>query len=541
MDGRRCDVETRPKPCRYLRISGNRSSRTATCSARAKRRPEQRDEGRKVRNGEGETRAHNTRLAASRRLQGRSGRWRRPHGRQLWHQEHADGSPKHTPITSSPRWRKAARRSRSSRSRSASSGEPPPPRGRARRAQGPRRGRPQLGSEGSSLAGDRLPPARVLLQDFTGVPAVVDLAAMREALAKLGGDPLKINPLQPVDLVIDHSVQVDRFASSTAVKVNAALEFERNEERYAFLRWGAQAFTNFRVVPPGPGHLPPDQPRVPRGRRHAAGHGWSIPDTLVGTDSHTTMINGLGVVGWGVGGIEAEAAMLGQPLSMLIPRWWASSSTAACPRARPRPTSCSRSRRCCARRSVVGKFVEFYGPGLRGCRSPDRATIANMSARVRRRRCGYLPDRRRDARATCASPAARGARSRWSRPTARSRACSARRARRGARLQRHALSSTSATVVPSIAGPKRPQDRVAAERREARLPRLAPGHARGGGAAAADAPDGSRRSPSTDRRARPRPGRAPLPALDDGPMRPGAEITPRADDATCTPRPRLTS
>ena len=173
-------------------------------------------------------------------------------------------------------------------------------------------------------------PARVLLQDFTGVPAVVDLAAMRDAMAELGGDPRKINPLQPVELVIDHSVQVDEYGRAAAFLINAEREFERNRERYAFLRWGQQAFADFKVVPPDTGIVHQVNleylARVvmtAEGAAAAAGNGgapWAYPDTLVGTDSHTTMINGLGVLGWGVGGIEAEAAMLGQPVSMLIPQ-----------------------------------------------------------------------------------------------------------------------------------------------------------------------------------------------------------------------------
>ncbi|XXY54781.1 aconitate hydratase AcnA [Sorangium sp. So ce269] len=221
-------------------------------------------------------------------------------------------------------------------------------------------------------------PARVLLQDFTGVPAVVDLAAMREALAKLGGDSLKINPLQPVDLVIDHSVQVDRFASSTALKVNAALEFERNEERYAFLRWGAQAFTNFRVVPPDQGICHQINLEYLAGAVMRQGT-LVYPDTLVGTDSHTTMINGLGVVGWGVGGIEAEAAMLGQPLSMLIPEVVGFKLHGSLPEGATATDLVLTVTQMLRQKKVVGKFVEFYGPGLSALSLPDRATIANMA------------------------------------------------------------------------------------------------------------------------------------------------------------------
>ena len=181
-------------------------------------------------------------------------------------------------------------------------------------------------------------PARVLLQDFTGVPAVVDLAAMRNAMADLGGDPAKINPQLPAELVIDHSVQVDEYASARAIFRNAELEFERNKERYAFLRWGQEAFDNFKVVPPNTGIVHQVNleylARVVETR-----DGVSFPDTLVGTDSHTTMVNGLGVLGWGVGGIEAEAAMLGEAISMLIPQVVGFKLTARCRKARRRPTS----------------------------------------------------------------------------------------------------------------------------------------------------------------------------------------------------------
>jgi aconitate hydratase len=222
-------------------------------------------------------------------------------------------------------------------------------------------------------------PARVLLQDFTGVPAVVDLAAMREALAKLGGDPQKINPLQPADLVIDHSVQVDHFGTSFAARDNAALEFERNRERYAFLRWGAQAFKNFRAVPPDQGichqvNLEYLASAVMRGEG-----GLVYPDTLVGTDSHTTMINGLGVVGWGVGGIEAEAAMLGQPLSMLIPEVVGFRLSGSLPEGATATDLVLTVTQMLRQKKVVGKFVEFYGSGLSALSLPDRATIANMA------------------------------------------------------------------------------------------------------------------------------------------------------------------
>ncbi len=197
-------------------------------------------------------------------------------------------------------------------------------------------------------------PARVLLQDFTGVPCVVDLAAMRDGIAQLGGDPERVNPLQPVELVIDHSVQVDHFGRADALKLNAELEYHRNRERYVFLRWGQTAFRNFRVVPPATGIV--HQVNIEYLARvvcrdESNGRTLAYPDTVFGTDSHTTMVNGLGVVGWGVGGIEAEAAMLGQPSSMLIPAVVGYRLSGALPKARRQRTSSSRSRKRCGRRA----------------------------------------------------------------------------------------------------------------------------------------------------------------------------------------------
>jgi len=222
-------------------------------------------------------------------------------------------------------------------------------------------------------------PARVLLQDFTGVPAVVDLAAMREALAAMGGNPEKINPLAPADLVIDHSVIVDQFATSQAFGNNAKLEFDRNRERYAFLRWGQNAFRNFRVVPPDTGichqvNLEYLASVVFTGKGNTA-----YPDTLVGTDSHTTMINGLGVLGWGVGGIEAEAALLGQPQSMLIPDVVGFKLVGTLPAGATATDLVLTVTQMLRKKGVVGKFVEFYGPGVAGLALTDRATIANMA------------------------------------------------------------------------------------------------------------------------------------------------------------------
>ncbi|MGE5189380.1 MAG: aconitate hydratase AcnA [Gemmatimonadota bacterium] len=225
-------------------------------------------------------------------------------------------------------------------------------------------------------------PARVLLQDFTGVPALVDLAAMRDAARRMGGPPKRINPLMPADLVIDHSVQVDRFGASTAFAANVAREMERNRERYAFLRWGQKAFRNFRVVPPGTGichqvNLEYLAPVVFTAKRGAVLRAY--PDTLVGTDSHTPMINGLGVVGWGVGGIEAEAAMLGQPLSMLIPDVVGFKLTGQLPPGATATDLVLTVTQMLRKKGVVGKFVEFHGAGLSSLSVADRATIANMS------------------------------------------------------------------------------------------------------------------------------------------------------------------
>ncbi|HEV8076383.1 MAG TPA: aconitate hydratase AcnA [Candidatus Acidoferrum sp.] len=225
-------------------------------------------------------------------------------------------------------------------------------------------------------------PARVLLQDFTGVPAVVDLAAMREAVQKMGGNPKRINPLFPAELVIDHSVQVDSFGSANSFGLNAELEFQRNVERYAFLRWGAKAFRNFKVVPPDTGichqvnieYLARVVCAMPNGNRLEA-----YPDSLVGTDSHTTMVNSLGVFGWGVGGIEAEAAMLGQPLSMLVPEVVGFKLHGRLPEGTTATDLVLTVTEMLRKKGVVGKFVEFYGSGLSTLSVPDRATIANMA------------------------------------------------------------------------------------------------------------------------------------------------------------------
>ncbi len=236
-------------------------------------------------------------------------------------------------------------------------------------------------------------PARVLMQDFTGVPAVVDLAAMRAAIAKMGGNPEKISPLSPVDLVIDHSIMVDKFATSDSMKVNTAIEMQRNHERYQFLRWGQKAFANFQVVPPGTGichqvNLEYLGKTVWTGDCNGATYAY--PDTLVGTDSHTTMINGLGVLGWGVGGIEAEAAMLGQPVSMLIPQVIGFKLTGKLREGITATDLVLTVTQMLRLKGVVGKFVEFYGPGLAELALADRATISNMAPEYGAT-CGFFP------------------------------------------------------------------------------------------------------------------------------------------------------
>ncbi|MBA3618670.1 MAG: aconitate hydratase, partial [Acidothermales bacterium] len=221
-------------------------------------------------------------------------------------------------------------------------------------------------------------PARVLMQDFTGVPAVVDLATMREAMRDLGGDPAAINPLAPAELVIDHSVVADVFGVPDAFARNVDLEYERNRERYQFLRWGQSAFDQFKVVPPGTGIV--HQVNIEYLARVIFDRdGTAYPDTLVGTDSHTTMVNGLGVLGWGVGGIEAEAAMLGQPVSMLIPRVVGFKLSGELPEGATATDLVLTITEMLRRHGVVGKFVEFYGSGVGAVPLANRATIGNMS------------------------------------------------------------------------------------------------------------------------------------------------------------------
>ena len=309
-------------------------------------------------------------------------------------------------------------------------------------------------------------PARVVLQDFTGVPCVVDLAAMRAAMKRLGGDPRKINPLVPVDLVIDHSVQVDFFGAADSLAKNVDIEFERNAERYAFLRWGQQAFQNFRVVPPAIGIVHQvnleylagcvflrDDPAAGK-----AGLKVAVPDTLVGTDSHTTMINGLGVVGWGVGGIEAEAVMLGQALSLLLPEVVGFELTGRLPAGATATDLVLTVTEILRKEGVVGKFVEFFGSGLNGMSLADRATIANMAPEygatmgffpVDDETLAYLRLTGRPAEQVTLVERYMKEQGLFRTPAAAVPEFTKR------------LSLDLGSVVPSLAGPKRPQDRVA--------------------------------------------------------------------------------
>src|SRR4029079_1609725 len=237
-------------------------------------------------------------------------------------------------------------------------------------------------------------PARVLMQDFTGVPAVVDLAAMRDAMQALGGSPQKINPLVPVHLIIDHSVMVDEFGTPKSFGKNVELEYQRNGERYEFLKWATQAFDSFQVVPPGTGicHQVNLEPIAQCVWTDQDGNGDTLayPDTLVGTDSHTTMVNGLGVLGWGVGGVEAEAAMLGQPVSMLIPEVVGFRLDGALKEGITATDLVLTVTQMLRQKGVVGRFVEFYGPGLDSMTVADRATIANMAPEYGAT-CGFFP------------------------------------------------------------------------------------------------------------------------------------------------------
>ena len=302
-------------------------------------------------------------------------------------------------------------------------------------------------------------PARVVMQDFTGVPCVVDLATMREAMAGLGGDPVKINPLSPAELVIDHSVIVDAFGTPDALRINTDIEYERNRERYQFLRWGQTAFDDFKVVPPGTGivhqvnieHLA----RVLFSREEN-GELTAYPDTCVGTDSHTPMVNGLGVVGWGVGGIEAEAAMLGQPVSMLIPRVVGFKLTGKLPEGATATDLVLTITELLRQHGAVGKFVEFYGPGVTQVPVANRATIGNMTPEygatisifpIDDQTIEYLRLTGRDEQRLALVEAYAKAQGMWFDPKAKPEFS-------------EQLELDLSSVVPSIAGPKRPQDRI---------------------------------------------------------------------------------
>src|SRR5271167_5033516 len=308
-------------------------------------------------------------------------------------------------------------------------------------------------------------PARVLMQDFTGVPAIVDLAAMRDAMAGLGGNPDKINPLVPVDLVIDHSVIVDHFGTARAFALNVAREYEQNQERYRFLKWGQQAFSNFSVVPPGTGichqvnlEYLAQTVWTSKEKRDGKTVELAYPDTLVGTDSHTTMVNGLAVLGWGVGGIEAEAAMLGQPLSMLLPEVIGFKLTGELREGVTATDLVLTVTQMLRKKGVVGKFVEFFGPGLNAMSVADRATLANMAPEYGAT-CGLFPI---DAQAL-------GYLGTTSRKAARIALVEGYAKAQGLYRTRltpdpvftDTLALELGEVTPSLAGPKRPQDRVA--------------------------------------------------------------------------------
>jgi aconitate hydratase len=302
--------------------------------------------------------------------------------------------------------------------------------------------------------------SRVLLQDFTGVPCVVDLAAMRDAIVKLGGDPVRINPLQPVDLVIDHSVQVDQYGVESALLINTRLEFERNRERYEFLRWGQNAFRNFRVVPPGTGichQVNLEYLGQVVFTSSQDGETLAYPDSLVGTDSHTTMINGLGVMGWGVGGIEAEAAMLGQPVSMLIPDVVGFKLHGRLPAGATATDLVLTVTEMLRKKKVVGKFVEFYGAGLSSLSLADRATIANMSPEYGAT-MGFFPVDAETLKYLRLSGREE------SRVELVEAYCKLQGLFRTDETPDPVFTDTLdldlSTVVPSLAGPKRPQDRV---------------------------------------------------------------------------------
>ncbi len=323
---------------------------------------------------------------------------------------------------------------------------------------------PLSSSQNASAGGERVVrptipfcPARVIMQDFTGVPAVVDLAAMRSTVARLGGTPEKINPLVPVDLVVDHSVQVDFFASPDALQRNAELEFQRNRERYEFLRWGQKAFANFRVVPPATGIVHQVNLEYLAQVVMVNADGEAYPDTLVGTDSHTTMINGLGVVGWGVGGIEAEAAMLGQPIDMLAPDVIGFRLFGKPPEGITATDLVLTVTQMLRKKGVVDKFVEFYGTGVAALSLPDRATIANMAPEYGAT-IGFFPvddETLRYMRLTGRPAQVIERVERYCKEQGLFRTTDA-----PAPVFTDTLELDLGTVEPSLAGPKRPQDRV---------------------------------------------------------------------------------
>ena len=303
-------------------------------------------------------------------------------------------------------------------------------------------------------------PARVLLQDFTGVPAVVDLAAMREAVQNLNGDPQLINPLSPVDLVIDHSVMVDAFGTDNSFKENVDIEYERNKERYEFLRWGQAAFDNFRVVPPGTGichQVNLEYLAKTVWLENHKGINLVYPDTVIGTDSHTTMVNGMGVLGWGVGGIEAEAAMLGQPISMLIPEVVGFKLTGSLQEGMTATDLVLTVTQMLRKKGVVGKFVEFYGDGLNHLSLADRATVSNMAPEYGAT-CGIFPvdaETLRYLRFTGRSDEQVDLVESYSKVQGMWRDENTLDP-----IYSDTLELDISTVEPSLAGPKRPQDRV---------------------------------------------------------------------------------
>ena len=316
-------------------------------------------------------------------------------------------------------------------------------------------------------------PARVVMQDFTGVPCIVDLATMREAIVELGGDPAKVNPLAPAELVIDHSVIADFFGTADAFEKNVDVEYERNRERYRFLRWGQTAFDEFKVVPPGTGIVHQVNieylARVIM-TRNVNGVLRAYPDTVVGTDSHTTMVNGLGVLGWGVGGIEAEAALLGQPVSMLIPKVVGFKLKGELPLGTTATDLALTITEALRKHGVVGKFVEFYGPGVVSVPMANRATIGNMSPEYGST-CAIFPiddetlrylklTGRSDEQIALVENYAK-AQGLWHNPDAAPRFS-------------EELELDLATVVPSIAGPKRPQDRISLKDSKASLEKHLP-------------------------------------------------------------------